>query len=170
MRLQMLIGLPGTGKSTYTNHMLKFHSRFSWQLVSPDEFIENLAKRNKRTYNEMFNAHWDEAVEYSKRMFKRFVDYKYSIILDDALMTLSAEDRKFWLDQVPDTCYVTGVVFPIPKDHRERLKSREPHKVLPEDTLINMTERFQFPDKKEGFHEIIERNFKFHNDPVDSAD
>lgn len=151
--LIMLVGLPGTGKSTWVKNQ-GFFDRPDWMVLSTDNFIESVALGEGKTYNEVFPAmiklaevNLTEALDYAIRS-------KMNIVWDQT--NLSAGTRVKKLARVP-LCYRrVARVFPIPKNYNEWLNSAERvGKVIPPHILDSMNAVYTTPSIYEGFDEII---------------
>lgn len=147
----ILVGLAGTGKSSYRKHLMRFHRAQGFVAVCSDDYIEGMAKKSKKTYDEVFEAHRDAARVHAFRQFKQAINNRLSVIIDN--MNITKEHRKKYLSELPDDYHVVAVVFPIPKNHKKWLVSR-PGKTIPVDKLERWKEEFEPPLTSEGINEI----------------
>lgn len=154
LELIMLIGLPGTGKSTWVKNQ-GFFDRSDWMVLSTDDFIESVALGERKTYSEVFpatikfaEANLTEALNYAIRA-------KMNILWDQT--NLSAGTRVKKLARVP-LCYRrVARVFPVPENHIEWLNSPERvGKVIPPHIIDSMNATYTTPSIYEGFDEIIQ--------------
>lgn len=148
----ILIGLPASGKTTYVNN--KFESIFEdFHYYSSDQIIENIAIREGKTYDEVFN----DSIQFADKMFwyELFLakNNKSPSIIDRT--NLSKKTRKKIIDLLKDTHNFHAVVFKTPSDeeHKRRLNSR-PGKTIPENVIENMKRTFEEPTLEEGFATI----------------
>lgn len=144
----MLIGLPGSGKTTWT---IKNHPSLS--CASTDKYIDQFAAEAGKTYNEMFEASIKTA---TSRMLDDVSDYMHdqlNFIWDQTNLTKKSRASK--LSRLNQYDYqVVGVVFETPKNLKERLNSRL-GKNIPAHVMESMIKNFEMPTIAEGFSKII---------------
>ena len=148
-KLYMLIGVPGSGKSTWVAGQ-------PWSkdcsVVSSDRYIDEEAERLGKTYNEIFKDY----VGIATRLMDNHVLVAQAngkdIIWDQT--NTSAKSRKAKLAKLPD--YEKIAVFfktPPVEELTKRLASR-PGKNIPWDVMTSMIKNLEFPTTEEGFSEI----------------
>ena len=144
-----LIGVPGSGKSTWISNQ-------SWAkdcvIISTDNHVEAYANSVGKTYNEVFKDYMPVAVDL---MAKDVVDAREldkDIIWDQTSTTVKSRQRKFRM--LRDYEHI-AVVFATPEltELKRRLASR-PGKNIPSEVMVQMIKGFQMPTKDEGFTEI----------------
>jgi len=148
-KLYMLIGVPGSGKTTWIKNQI-------WGLgltvVSTDLFVEDYARSQGKTYSEVFEDYMPTAIDL---MFEQVVfaqEQGHTIIWDQTSTTIHSRARKFHM--LPE--YTTiGVVFPTPEpaELARRLATR-PGKIIPPEVIERMIAEWQEPSLDEGFDEI----------------
>lgn len=148
-KFYMLVGVPGSGKSTFIR---KFMSK-DYVILSTDDFIEEKANLENKTYSQVFQRYIKEATNQLNKNLMNATQLKKSIIWDQTNLTVA--NRKKKLDQIPDFYEKIAVYFKIPHDLEERLASR-PGKTIPDDVMRNMINQLEKPSKAEGFTKIIE--------------
>lgn len=148
--LIMLIGVPGSGKSTW----VKSQDPLKYNLISSDNYIENVASKEGITYNEAFNKHIKAATDNMNKMAKYAFDNGRDVIWDQTNLTIKS--RKAKLAMVPSHYKKTAVFFTTPTatEHKRRLDSR-PGKTIPYHILKNMAETMDPPSYQEGWDHII---------------
>jgi tRNA uridine 5-carbamoylmethylation protein Kti12 len=151
----ILVGLPGSGKTTYVNNFLKTHP--DYVSISSDDIIERLAKEAGTIYNDAaFNMFRDTAErEYSINLTDA-INKKLNIIVDRTNQTIKA--RRKVLARLPKTYKKTAVVFTLPREEiNQRLLKREldTGKMIPQRAVDDMVAIYQPPTTEEGFDEII---------------
>ena len=148
-KLYVLIGVPGSGKSTWASEQ-EWASECVY--VSTDIWVELEARRLSKTYSEIFTDYMPKAVNLMAAQVIDAREQGRDIIWDQTSTTVASRARKFRM--LPDYEHI-AVVFRTP-EHTElvrRLTSR-PGKVIPEDVLFDMIDNFEMPTEEEGFKEI----------------
>ncbi len=144
-----LIGVPGSGKTTWINNQ-------DWTvpcaIVSTDKWVEIYAKEVGKTYSQVFTDFMPTAVELMAKEVVLAREMHRDIIWDQTSTTVNSRAKKFAM--LPDYEHI-AVVFKTP-EHKElirRLSSR-PGKDIPEDVIKNMIANFEMPILEEGFLQI----------------
>ena len=148
-RLYVLIGIPGSGKTTWVQNQ-------DWArdcvYVSTDTWVELEAEQQGRTYSEVFEEYMPKAVNIMSAQVIDARDQGRDIIWDQTSTTVISRQRKF--NMLPDY-YAIAVVFRCPAaDELVRRLSSRPGKVIPVDVLHSMIKNFEIPTEEEGFKEI----------------
>lgn len=155
----MLIGLPGSGKSTYTNALIAKHPEKDYVVLSTDNMIEEKAKAKGKTYSEIFpDINMNFLTKEMKSQFREALSEGRNIILDRTNM--SAKKRKEFLDAIPEGYEKIAVVFSIPDNVlRERLDNRAAAtgKKIPPMVITTMARSYVAPTRSE-FDRIIRKN------------
>jgi predicted kinase len=148
-KLYILVGVPGSGKSTWVSNQ-------DWSkdcaYVSTDIHVEAYAKEQGKTYSEVFVEYMPTAVDLMAQDVVRAREAGKDIIWDQTSTTLASRTRKF--NMLPDY-YAIAVVFKTP-EHTElmrRLMSR-PGKEIPDHVIYSMIGTWEEPTLEEGFKEI----------------
>ena len=144
-----LIGVPGSGKSTWVKNQ-------EWAnecvVVSTDEFVEDYAKEVGATYNDVFDDYMPTAVKLMAEKVERAREAGKDIIWDQTSMSVKSRKRKFQM--LRDYEHI-AVVFktPEPDELKRRLNSR-PGKNIPDHVMTSMMDNYDIPTEEEGFKEI----------------
>ena len=147
-KVYMLIGVPGSGKSTWI-------AGHDWTkecvLVSTDNLIEIEAGRLGKTYNEVFKDYVDTATQLMNAQVRTAVAEGKDIIWDQT--NIGRKSRQAKLAQMPGY-YKIAVVFATPEENewRRRLDGRV-GKTIPVGALTAMADALQLPIDDE-FDEI----------------
>jgi predicted kinase len=144
-----LIGVPGSGKSTWVD---KQAWAFSCAIVSTDKWVEIYAREVGRTYSEVFTDFMPTAVELMVKEVVAASEMKRDIIWDQTSTTIASRKKKFRM--LPDYEHI-AIVFKTP-EHKElvrRLFSR-PGKDIPDHVIASMIASWEEPTEEEGFKEI----------------
>jgi predicted kinase len=148
----ILIGAPASGKTTWIDS-----HPFDRETVvaSTDNFVESEAKKQGKTYNEVFKAAMPLAIRHMSDTVKEALADKKDIVWDQTSMSVASRAKKF--NMLWDSDYeVIGVVFALPKaaELTRRLASR-PGKTIPDYVMKTMIESYEEPTLAEGFNSII---------------
>lgn len=150
----VLIGLPGSGKSTFIPRIISYLDKKP-VVLSTDNVIEEYAVKLGKTYSEVFNT-----VSFSvfKTEMKKVADAalaaRTSVIIDQTNMASKARRTKLEpFVKAGYTCISLG--FDVSdKVLRERLDKRAEAtgKVIPPYVIKQMLSSYTSPTKAEGFH------------------
>jgi predicted kinase len=149
MKCYQLIGVPGSGKSTWIKNQ-------TWALgltvVNTDSFVEAYAKEQGKTYSEVFKDYMPKAVELMAEQVVRARTLGHTIIWDQTSTTIASRARKF--NMLPNYEHI-AVVFKTPeKAELERRLASRPGKEIPQYVIDQMIDGWQEPTEDEGFKEI----------------
>lgn len=148
-KLYMLIGVPGSGKSTWIQNQ-------NWAadhvVVGTDEFVENYAKQVGSTYNEVFKDYMPKAVELMADQVVQAREANKNIIWDQTSTTVKSRRRK--LNMLRDYEHIAVVFWTPEKDELARRLANRPGKNIPDDVMRSMIANFKMPTEEEGFSEI----------------
>ena len=148
--LYMLVGVPGSGKSTW----LSKQDLSNAVVLSTDNYVEHFAKLNNTTYTDIFKKVIGEATRLMKEDLRKAIADQKDVYWDQTNVTAKARAPK--LAQVPHTWEKVAVFFPTPP-HPEltrRLASR-PGKTIPANVVLAMASQLETPSEAEGFDEVI---------------
>lgn len=148
----MLIGLPGSGKSTYLNIVpLK-----SYKLLSSDALIEHWAKQEGKSYNNVFKKYVKDAHKVLNMELSVAIKNGMNIIWDQT--NVDAKTRKGKIKSIPGDYHKIAVYFQprSPEELFNNMHEFRPDKIIPLDVIRGMWERLEFPTVEEGFDEIYE--------------
>jgi tRNA uridine 5-carbamoylmethylation protein Kti12 len=147
-RLYMLIGVPGSGKSTWRNAFLKSNDAV---IISSDDEIDAFAEDQGLTYSDAFKI-----VDFKKidakinADFSKAVKDKQDIIVDRTNM--SKKSRSRFLSSLPANYEKHAIIFQCPEEElRRRLdkRAKETGKFIPDQVLYTMLRNYQEPDLTE---------------------
>ena len=144
-----LIGVPGSGKSTWFKNQEWTDGCY---YISTDKHVEAYALAHGKTYSEVFEDYMPTAVENMTEEVIRARDAGIDIIWDQTSTTVASRLKKFRM--LPDYEHI-AVVFETPSriELKRRLDSR-PGKEIPEAVIEGMLASFEMPTEEEGFKEI----------------
>ena len=150
-KLYVLVGVPASGKSTWIK-------RQTWMLglpvVSTDMFVEDYAKKQGKTYSEVFEEYMPIAVRLMTNQVLICKANNLDIIWDQTSTTIASRAKK--IRMLPDY-HKIAVVFKTPPtaELEKRLSSRN-GKNVPWDVVSQMAQQLEAepPTEAEGFDEI----------------
>ena len=154
----VLIGLPGSGKSTWVMKFLASTDK-PFIIASTDAVLERIAKENNASYNETFNTHYKNAEREMKEAVANAFKNGISLIWDQT--NLNDNKRRKILSQVPKNYRKIAVVFKLNDDElykRLNKRAEETGKII-SPNIIEQMKKTEVPvSKSEGFNQIIEVN------------
>ncbi len=148
-KVYVLVGVPAAGKSTWVENQL-------WAkdcvYVSSDQLVEDEAKRQGKTYNDVFKDYINEAITL---MLDKVIEAREAgkdIIWDQTSVNVKSRRKKFTM--LPNYEHI-AVVFPTPSEEElaRRLSSR-PGKSIPKEVVESMIKTFEMPTEEEGYKEV----------------
>jgi predicted kinase len=148
-KVYVLVGVPGSGKSTWI-------AQQDWardcSIVSTDHWIEVFARELGRTYSEVFELFMPAAVRAMSAQVALAEQQGRDIVWDQTSVSVASRAKKF--ASLPDYEHV-AVVFatPEPAELARRLAQR-PGKIVPESVVQHMINTFELPTESEGYREI----------------
>jgi predicted kinase len=149
LKCYQLIGVPGSGKSTWIANQ-------DWAkdipVVSTDNFVEAYAKQQGKTYNEVFKDYMPIAVKLMANQALICQANNKDVIWDQTSTTIASRKRKF--NTLPGYDHI-AIVFrtPEPDELARRLASR-PGKNIPDHVMKSMIAGWDEPTLDEGFVDI----------------
>lgn len=153
--LYMLVGLPGSGKSTYSEINLEPALQLAGDFFyySTDHYIDAMAVRMNTTYDDLPFAHYIKAAErFMNTELQRALLKKQNVIWDQTNLTVNSRRKK--LARFPIEYRKIAVVFEVPEDVlNERLVNR-PGKTIPAHVIKSMRDSYEPPTLDEGFDAI----------------
>ena len=148
-KFYMMIGVPGSGKSTW----IQQHQHGAL-VISSDDHIEKQAAEKGTSYSSEFAGMIKIATAHVKQEMQTAFEAGQDVILDQTNVTRKSRAGK--LQMVPKGYEKIAVFFPTPHPdvHAKRLASR-PGKTIPDHILQGMIDMLEPPSKAEGFDQII---------------
>lgn len=158
----MLIGLPGSGKSTWIKSHKAANPDKDFKVVSSDDIIEEWGQddpdcqdeEKQFNYGLAFDKYGRPAMKEMNRRFAEYVKNGENIIHDQTNMSIKS--RKGKLSQAKD--YIKkAVTFTLTDQEWQRRydkRKAETKKEVPVMVIRNMAKSYQAPTRAEGFEEI----------------
>ena len=155
--LVMLVGLPGSGKSTAAGRLASvIRSRGRpCQIVGTDVYLEAEAVRRGLPYVSVFAEQFDIADAVMWRQAKAAIRSRISVVWDQTNLTVSARRRRLRL--FPKDYLRIAAVMPTADDKAwQRNLARGPDRAVPESTFHCMQAGFCRPSREEGFQMFLD--------------
>lgn len=146
--LYMMVGLPGSGKSTWIAQKNITNS----VILSTDAYIESEARRRGVSYSDLFDSLISEAEQMLSAELDLAVKNNQVIYWDQTNVTVKSRARK--LRRIPAHYEKHAVYFDTPISViQERLKQRETEtgKRIPDQVVRNLASILVPPSLAEGF-------------------
>jgi predicted kinase len=154
MELIMMCGIPCAGKSTYIRRGVENSDMLDeYVILSTDDYIEEYAKANNKSYNEVFD---DVIGEATTKMYKDLdlaIQRGKSIIWDQTNLTKKSRKKK--LSKIPGEYTKTAVVLPLELEDAFVRNSQRANKFIPRSVIHRMYHLFEVPTEDEGFDVIM---------------
>lgn len=150
-RLYMLVGVPGSGKSTWVNRQIEQKDKY--YIASTDRLLEIYASMRGATYDDVFKENIGYAEKAMLTHVKDAIMYNYDIIWDQT--NISRKSRAKKLAMIPDTYEKIAVFFPTPETGElDRRLATRTGKTIPPYVIDGMVEMLEQPMVAEGFDEV----------------
>jgi predicted kinase len=144
-----LVGIPTSGKSTFSNN-----PKYSkYVRVSSDDILQEIAKERQQSYNTIFKANIRFAQIAMMKVLRKAIEENKSIIIDQTNLTKKSRREKIKL--IPPHYRKTAVYFIIDLKTALKRNTQRPGKIIPPDILERMMSQYELPTIEEGFSEII---------------
>lgn len=159
--LIVLVGLPGSGKSTWLKQYLELNRNKQYYIASTDDIIERIADQQGKKYSDVFSTAIKQANKEMASGVNDAIAKGYNVIWDQTNM--SSSKRRSILSKFLNGYTKTAVVFEIPEaELHKRLEQRgkTTGKVIPTHVIANMSKTYEEPSTSEGFNKIIHVNKK----------
>ena len=148
-KLYVMVGVPGSGKSTWieTQEWAK-----KCNVISTDYWVEEEAKRVGKTYEEIFEDYMPTAVKLMAQNVISAREMGNDIIWDQTSTTIESRAKK--LRMLPEY-YAIAVVFrPTDRDKIFRQLIGRTTRTVPNHVVHKMLDQWEEPTEAEGFKEI----------------
>lgn len=153
MLLIMLCGLPTSGKSTFVSKLLEEPAYKNSVVLSTDSYIEQVAQKLNKTYNDVFDDSIGEATRQLELNLIEAKDRGKNIIWDQT--NLTPKTRKKKLSKIPSSYARIAIWFDIALEDALKRNQQRPGKMIPENVLSLMSEQFVPPSCDDGFDVVI---------------
>lgn len=154
-KMVVMIGLPGSGKSTYARENYP-----EYTIISSDAILERIAKDLGKTYDDVFDKHIGMANHEFFNQLDSAIANGDDIVIDRTNLSKKSRARVLGplvkLGKVADYHVTAVLVDPGLEVVRERLRNRKDKKITP-GVIYSMRHQFDAPDgTTELIDEVIE--------------
>lgn len=143
----MMIGLPGSGKTTVAREIVRTFPSCDWCVLSTDDFIGLCAEGNGITYDAAFHDMIGAATANMNACREEALRLRRNIIHDQTNLTAKSRARKF--APVPNDYVRVGIVCEIAPEVRMLRMDARPGKAIPPEIDARMMGDFQAPGTDE---------------------
>lgn len=156
----LMIGLPGSGKSTVVSNLLKDMSVMP--VISTDNYIEKYAKDNSTTYDKVFKQCYNDANKKMQQDISQCVLEQKNFIWDQTNLNVKSRQSKvnFLLSKGYE---ITAISMNLSEqEYEKRLKGRNAigDKIIRDKLLQSMKDSYEPVTYAEKFKEIYLINDK----------
>lgn len=146
-----LIGVPGSGKSTWIKE--NAHITEGFKLISTDDIIEAHASSIDSTYNAVYKEYFGTAESVMNSMVEEYVQHGMDIVWDQTNTTKKSRASK--IAKLKDY-EIIAFYFETPENIKGRLAKRELEtgKYIPPYVVDNMIANIEQPSMEEGFAHV----------------
>lgn len=147
----LMVGLPGSGKSTYINKYFKT----DYVIISSDDLIQEKADELGKTYDDVFSDYIGDASKYANILLDKAIKDRKNIIIDKTNMSKKARNRV--LSRIPTDYTKTAIVFNVDTEVLlNRITTRnKTGKTISMNVLFDMQRNYDEPTISEGFDKIL---------------
>jgi len=151
-KLYLLVGVPGSGKTTWTMRQ----QLFDWKktaYISTDKLVEQRAESTRQSYKDVFESYMPNAVRIMAKEASNAFDAGLDVVWDQTSTTVASRARKLYM--TPAHYTKIAVVFRTPPADIHAQWLNRPDKEIPAEFIDNMISQFEEPELKEGFDAIF---------------
>ena len=162
LRVQVLVGISGSGKSTYVkDHCIE-------NICATDKFVENLGKERGLNYSDTFemlqmNNQFGEITKLFYNEIEDNIKKGREFIIDRTNLTVESRasllrQLRIWGKLYDVNLFIEAVVFNPDLSiimHRLRKREDEEDKKIPDDVIAKQVDVFELPTDNEDFDMVV---------------
>ena len=162
LRVQVLVGISGSGKSTYVkDHCIE-------NICATDKFVENLGKERGLNYSDTFemlqmNNQFGEITKLFYNEIEDNIKKGREFIIDRTNLTVESRasllrQLRIWGKLYDVNLFIEAVVFNPDLSiimHRLRKREDEEDKKIPDDVIAKQVDVFEVPTNDEDFDMVV---------------
>lgn len=143
-RVTMLVGMPGSGKSTWRALRMAQAAIRPTTIISSDDMVEDVGRRFGLSFSEAFKRLDAREVNTAHRLALRVaIKAGHDVVIDR--VNASAKGRAKWLRRVPAHYETHAVVFDAPEHVLRERRAQRAGKHIPERALGEMRDAYKAP-------------------------
>lgn len=152
----VMTGLPGSGKDTWINNFLKTERGSTYNVVSTDMYLEEIAKEEGLTYNDVFEDRFKDAERRMNAAIQGFVAAGVDVIWNQTNLGLKKRAKILNIFKKYKNKFSISIIID-PVEHRKRLDARavSEGKTISESVIRKMILDRVEPSLDEGFHSLM---------------
>lgn len=153
----LMVGVPGAGKSTVRNKFL-VASKEEYVVLSSDDILDQIAKDQGKTYDEIFSDNIKFSNSEFSRKFDQAVREKKNILIDRTNLTPPARKKFIAIGKRNGYRMVAANIETPPIEELARRlnnRSETEGKTIPADVIRSMISSLIPATKAEGFDDIF---------------
>lgn len=162
LRIQVLVGISGSGKSTFTkDHCIE-------NICATDKFVENLGKERGLNYSDTFemlqmNNQFGEITKLFYNEIEDNIKNGREFIIDRTNLTVESRasllrQLRVWGKLYDVNLFIEAVVFNpdlVTIMYRLEKRVKEEQKEIPDDIIAKQVEVFELPTDNEDFDMVV---------------
>ncbi|AMO44164.1 hypothetical protein vBRpoSV10_107 [Ruegeria phage vB_RpoS-V10] len=148
----MMVGLPGSGKSTYAMAVLEQNPEMVY--ISTDALVQERADALGLTYDDVWPDYIAEATKLCNEAFAAARKAGAPILWDQT--NLGVKKRRGLLSQVPKSYTTVALYFEVDEELRQQRIANRPGKTIPEHIDRSMVASYVRPSHEEGFDMLVD--------------
>lgn len=152
--ITILIGCPGSGKSTWRKSRIAAPENHP-VVLSTDDYIESKARENHIPYNKAFTSFFDDAEHHMLANFNTAIKNSQNILVDRTNVTKKA--RRRFLSRIPKHYTKIAVVFARDLEYLLEVNNTrlDTGRDVPVSVIEHMHSMFTVPLESEGFDKVV---------------
>lgn len=152
----VMTGLPGSGKDTWINNFLNSERGAGYKVVSTDMYLEEIAKEEGLTYNDVFEDRFKDAEKRMNAAVQLHIMEDEDVIWNQTNLGLKKRAKILNIFKKYENKFSISITID-PVVHRQRLDARAERegKTISEGLIRQMTNDRVEPSLDEGFHSVM---------------
>ena len=149
-KLVMLVGLPGSGKTTFRRHP----SLQDFIHLSTDDIVEAHARAQEKSYDDLWESNIKSATSAMMETYAMSVSRRRNILIDRTNLTVKS--RRRFISQLPKGYHKVAVFFEVDEGLRQQRLAARVGKTVPASADADMRRNYVRPTEEEGFDKILD--------------
>lgn len=152
----VMTGLPGSGKDTWIKNFIKSERGSTYNVVSTDMYLEQIAEEEGLTYNEVFEDRFKDAEKRMNAAVQKYIMEDEDVIWNQTNLGLKKRAKILNTFKKYDNKFCISIIIDE-EVHRQRLDARalSEGKTISESVIRNMIKDRVEPSTEEGFDSVM---------------